>query len=310
MKKSIENINSVQSGGRMVRFKELSFGSFEEYVTHFFETLLPTNKTYEYFVDWKKVRDAVNKYLDELSLLNSLTKIDAANRAEYMYLLLVKYPRIVRVIPLLIAERVKNGRIDIFDPEMEKFLIFEFKQSKVSENTIPQIIDFCIKTGIMDLFQEVKDIHDYLLGVEVGIDTNARKNRSGGIFERMCQQKIEKLVGSEYSTVNNDPRFSLYPIVTKGKSKGKTHDIVIYKNDKPFLIVECNFYNVTGSKPVSIAESYIEMHRVAKEHNAEFLWVTDGPAWHKMREPLLRTMKEIDWMLNYRMLGLIGKILK
>ena len=162
----------------------------------------------------------------------------------------------------------------------------------------------------MDLFNEVKDIHDYLLGVEVGIDTNARKNRSGNIFEKMCQQKIKRLLGKEYKPKNNDPNFSLYPIVTKGKSKGKTHDIVIYKNNKPILIVECNFYNVTGSKPISIAESYIEMYKVAKENEVEFLWVTDGPAWHKMKEPLIRSMNEIDWVLNYRMLNLIGRILE
>ena len=117
--------------------------------------------------------------------------------------------------------------------KVEQFMVFEFKRSKVSKDTIPNIIEFCIKTGIMDLFQEVKDIHDYLLGVEVGIDTNARKNRSGDIFERMCQQKIKRLVEREYTLVNNDPNFSLYPIVTKGKSKGKTHDTVIYKNNKP-----------------------------------------------------------------------------
>lgn len=80
-------------------------------------------------------------------------------------------------------------KIDIFDPDLEQFLSFEFKSSKVNENTIPLIVEFCVKTGIMHLFQEVKDIHDYLLGVEVGMDTNARKNRSGDIFERMCQKK-------------------------------------------------------------------------------------------------------------------------
>jgi len=294
----------------MVKFKELGFNDFNEYTEHFFDTLLPTNKTYEYFVDWNKVKNAVNKYLDELSLLNSLTKLVVSEREKHVRSLLVKYPQVVEVIPLLIAERVKNGRIDIFDPELQQFLIFEFKRSKVSKNTIPLIIEFCIKTGIMDLFQEVKDIHDYLLGVEVGIDTNARKNRSGDIFERMCQKKIKRLIGKNYNIVNNDPDFSLYPIITKGRSKGKTHDIVIYKDNKPVLFVECNFYNVTGSKPISIAESYIEMYRVAKEHKVEFLWVTDGPAWRQMREPLLRSMKEIDWVLNFRMLNLIGGILK
>jgi len=188
---------------------------------------------------------------------------------------------IIEVIPLLIAERIQNGKIDVFDLDLEKFISFEFKRSRVNESIIRQTIDFCIK---------------------IGMDTNARKNRSGDIFEKMCQQKIKKLIGSKYSCINNDTRFSLYSVVTKGKSKGKTHDIVIYEKGKVIMVVECNFYNVPGSKPISIAESYIEMNRVAKEHNIKFLWVTDGPAWHKMKEPLLRTMEKIDWLLNYRII--------
>jgi len=294
----------------MVRFEELGFETFDEYEKHFFGTLLPSNKTYEYFVDWYKVKKVVKKYNVELSLLNSLTKVDASDREKEFSNLLSKYPHIIEVIPLLIAERVKDGKIDVFDPTLEEIIVFEFRESNVNKSTIPQIIEFCIKTGIMDLFNEVKDLHDYLLGVEVGIDTNARKNRSGDIFEKMCQQKIKKLIGGEYIQVNNDPKFSLYPIITEGKSKGKTHDIVIYEGNKPILIIECNFYNVAGSKPISIAESYIEMHRVAKQNNVSFLWVTDGPAWHYMKEPLIRSMNNIDWILNFRMLDLIEKILK
>ena len=52
------------------------------------------------------------------------------------------------------------------------------------------------------------------------------------------------------------------------------------------------------------------MYKIAKEKGVEFLWVTDGPAWNKMKEPLIRSMKEMDWILNYRMLNLIEKILK
>jgi len=294
----------------MVKFKELGFRDFKEYEDHFFNTLLPTNKTYEYFVDWDRVKSTINKYLDEISLLNSLTKVSPNEREKRLCSLLIKYPQIVEVIPLLIAERVKDGKIDIFDPDLEQFLTFEFERSKINDKTVPKIIEFCRKTGIMDLFQEVKDIHDYLLGVEVGIDTNTRKNRSGDIFENMCQKKIRELVGKEYKIVNNDPHFSLYPIITEGKSRGKTHDVVIYRDNKPVLIVECNFYNVTGSKPISIAESYIEMHKVAKEKGVEFLWVTDGPAWNKMKKSLKRSMEEMDWILNYRMLNLIEKVLK
>jgi|LDZR01.1.fsa_nt_gi type II restriction enzyme len=295
----------------MVKFKELGFKNFEEYKNYFFNTLLSSNKTYDYFVDWTKVKEAVNQYLNELSLLNSLTKVDSKNREKHLHDLLLKYPQVVEVIPLLIAERLKNGKIDIFDPNIEEFIAFEFKPSQVNKSNVAQIIEFSRKSGILDLFQEVKDIHDYLLGVEVGLDTNARKNRSGDIFEKMCQQKIKKLISTKnFIVIENDSNFSLYPIVSKGRSKGKTHDIVIYKDKSPILVIECNFYNVTGSKPISIAESYIEMNRAAQENGLDFLWVTDGPAWHHMKEPLLRSMKEIDWILNFRMLDLITKILR
>jgi type II restriction enzyme len=159
------------------------------------------------------------------------------------------------------------------------------------------------------LFDDIKDLYDYLLGVEVGLDSNTRKNRSGKISEKMCQQKIKTLTGQQFTVANNDPNFSLNKPIT-GDSKEKNNDIVLYKGNKPVLVVEFNFYNVGGNKPISIAESYVEMQKAANERNAKFLWVTDGPAWFEMKENLLRAMEEIDYILNYEMLDLIQKIVK
>lgn len=288
----------------MVKFKELGFESFEEYFDSFLNSLLLSNKTYEYFVDWNKVKTAIKTYIIEISLLNSLTKVPSPEKEKHLFNLLLKYPKTIEVIPLLIAERIQNGRINIFDLDKEEIIEYNFKPSNINENIISQVINFCKKTGILSLFEEINDVYDYLMGVEVGIDTNARKNRSGEIFENMCQQKINKLLEKEkeYKVINNDPQFSLYP--------GKTHDMVIYKNNEPFLIIECNFYNVAGSKPISISESYIEMHKKAKERKLEFLWITDGPAWNEMKEPLKRSMQELDWVLNFKMLEKIKIILK
>lgn len=294
----------------MARYKDLGFESFDEYINIFFSSLLKTNKTYEYFVDWNKVKININKYLDELYLLNSLTKVDEEKRKDHLIQLLIKYPRIIEVIPLLIAERIKNNTIDIFEPELEDIIIFNFKANKVDDKFIPNILKFCINTGILELFNKIKDLHDYLLGVEVGIDTNARKNRSGEIFENMCENKIKKILNTNFAFITHDQNFSLYPIIDKEKGRGKTHDFVIYKKEIPVLIIECNFYNVTGSKPISIAESYIEMYKVAKNNNIEFVWITDGPAWFKMKESLLRSLEKMDWILNFKMINLIDKILK
>jgi len=50
----------------MVKFEELGFKSFEDYKKTFFDSLLPSNKTYEYFVDWDKIKNMVKKNLDKL----------------------------------------------------------------------------------------------------------------------------------------------------------------------------------------------------------------------------------------------------
>jgi len=112
----------------MVRFKELGFESFEEYINSFFSTLMPSNKTYEYFVDWQKVRRDVQKYVKELSLLNSLTKISSEKRKDHLKELLTEYTETAKVIPMLIAERAKDNKINIFDPELETFIVYDFSQ--------------------------------------------------------------------------------------------------------------------------------------------------------------------------------------
>ena len=296
----------------MVKFKTLGFKTFENYREHFFSNLLITNKTYDYFVDWNKVKSDVNKFLEEISLLNSLRKVPIENRKRHLEKLLKNYPKIAEVIPLLIAVRTKDNCIEIFEQSIEDYLTFDFNSNNLNNNSIHKILEFCEKTGIIELFNNINDLHDYLFGVEVGLDTNTRKNRSGKIFEKLVQTKIRKLLPSKYKVLNNDPNYSLYRISGKSRSKGKTHDIVIYKEDTPIpkAIIECSFYNTAGSKPISIAESYVEMNNVAKDKGIEFIWVTDGQAWTKMIEPLTRAMEKLDWVLNYRMLHFVTQVIR
>ncbi len=296
--------------GGMVQYRVLGFRSFESYREQFFKSLLSTNKTYAYFVDWQKAEEAVQNYEDELALLNTLHRAEPEERAAKLRRLLKAYPQVVEVLPLLIAERGRAGKIDILDPETERYLELAFTRERCTPKTISEIIRFCEKTGILALFDRVTDLQDYLLGVEVGLDTNARKNRSGKVFEDMCLQKIRRIVGKRYKLVGNDPQFSLYEAVADPRARGKRHDAVIYRGKVPVLVVEFNFYNTPGSKPTSIAESYEEMARAAKEQGVKFLWVTDGPAWHKMRQPLLRAMRTMDWILNYRLLDRLPRILR
>ncbi len=277
----------------MVLYSVLGFKSFEDYVTHFFKTLLPTNQTYEYFVDWKKVRENVRKHIAEINLLNALSKVSRDEREELLRDILAKYPRTLSVIPLIIA--VRESEIHIIEISSMILKTYNFQPRSLSSKEIEEIAEFCRNIGIIELFDTINDLYAYLLGVEVGLDSNARKNRSGDIYE--------KIIGHILSRAINDisEKQGLKATIRHNRTLpniGKEIDYIIYINNKPKIAVECNFYNVTGSKPIETARSYIELNNILKRLNTTFIWITDGPAWRKMKNNLLESMHKINYILN------------
>ena len=59
----------------MIKHDVLGFSSIDKYLEYFVETLLPTNRTYEFYVDWDKIKNNLDKYITEISLLNSLVHV-------------------------------------------------------------------------------------------------------------------------------------------------------------------------------------------------------------------------------------------
>ena len=284
----------------MVRYADLGFESVDAYFDYFMANLLTTNKTYEYFVDWGKVRKNARRYKRELALLNSLRKSSLGKIGDELKELLTDYPETAKAIPMLIAERLHKGTISIFDKDLDRILEFDFNKKEYSNDELDRIVLFCKKTGIFDLItKEVKDLEDYLLGVEVGIDTNGRKGRSGKIFENMIYDLLKSNLTKEYSINYQDNNFSLY--TTKSGHELNRHDFVIYKKGKPLSVIEVNFYNVQGSKPDSIVGNYINMNKRAEEKGVQFIWITDGIGWIHMKGYIRKAIEEIPWVLNYKL---------
>lgn len=159
------------------------------------------------------------------------------------------------------------------------------------------VIEFSIKTGLLDLFNNINDLYSYLVGTEVGLDTNAMKNRSGHIFEDIVGNLLNDKINSikDYKIVKEDPN-----IIIK---RNKRFDYVIYKGDSPKIAVECNFYNASGSKPIEVAHAYEELQKELNDKNITFLWVTDGIGWKKMFSTFMSVAQDIDFILNLNMLN-------
>lgn len=79
-------------------------------------------------------------------------------------------------------------------------------------------------------------------------------------------------------------------------------DFVIYEGKNPLIAIECNFYWWSSGKGIEVAGSYADLQRRFKEKNLGFIWVTDGPGWAGMKSTLETAFKDIDFLLNYRIL--------
>jgi type II restriction enzyme len=279
-------------GNSLVRSDILGFKDENSYINYFFASLLKTNWTYDYFVEWEKVRKNIRYLVKEISILNSLSKMPSSERRNELKTIFTKYPETVPIIPLIIATREKT--IPILEVGSKgKESVFNFNLKGINETEATNLVHFCEKVGILALFNEINDLYAYLLGVEVGLDSNARKNRSGNIFSQLLglllRSKVQKY-GLQLSEEDSSIQIE----------RSKRADFVISAKGKPIIAIECNFYNSTGSKPIEVANAYIDLQRkVRAKGNLTFVWITDGPAWVKMNSAIRQCFREIDFPINY-----------
>lgn len=241
----------------------------------FLSQLKETNATLGFFTDFSKVSSSVAKIAVKLNQLNYLLGKDNLRAA--VELVYNENPKAFEVLDILVAVRKKDKKL-VLNEKLQPVLLESFF------NDVDSICTYIEGTGLGEVFRSKKitNLVDYVFGVEVGLDTNARKNRSGKLMaEAVAKVFAEANVAFEEevnSTTFND---------LKGLGKDlKRFDFVIRKKDKTFLI-ETNFYNDGGSKPNEVARSYSD---IAPKINAntkyEFVWITDGQGWLSAKNKL------------------------
>ena len=255
--------------------------------------------TYDYYVDFEKIYKLASKYKIELNILNSL--IGSENIEEEFRDIIIKYPETLEVIPLLLA--VRSNEIFIKDSTNE--YLFKFNKMVYSIN---DYIKFMRETGLFELLQNhiINNLYDYVLGIEVGLDSNARKNRGGQLMEDLVESYIVKAgykKGINYFKQmyldNIEKKWGLDLSALSGNNTStKRFDFVI-KTDKQVYVIEANFYASNGSKLNETARSYKMLAEESKlVKGVTFIWITDGIGWFDAKNNLEETFNELDTLYN------------
>jgi len=273
-----------------------------ELVKLFRETLITTNRTPEFFVDWTKVKENVESIKIELSLWNSL--MGSANIETDFRNLIQKYPEVIKTIPILCAIREREFPIivDFFNLEkgVKKLNFNKHKYSKLSSSEISDYTEFAKNSGLFGLFSVVKNFYDYILGVEVGLDTNARKNRSGEAMEKLLTPLLKSVANEMNCRIIPQTKFGAVQLLggtVPPELANRKADFIIYSGKK-FVNIEANYFSGAGSKPEEIVDSYINRRNELVKNHWDFIWITDGDVWRTSESQIVKAFNGLDYIFN------------
>jgi type II restriction enzyme len=259
---------------------------------------------WDYFVNWEKVHKNIKPIEKELNLLNVL--IGKEDVEKEVYELIKEYPQVIKTFPFLIAFR--DTKVSMLT-DVTEFLYkdYDFKHRVITDEDCKDLTAFFMQSGLGDLVKDkrVKNLVDYVTGVEVGLDSNGRKNRGGTMMENIVETFVKSAceeLGLEYMSQANAKKIKAqWGIEIKVDKSSRNLDFAINKNGKLYFI-ECNFYGGGGSKLKSTATEYVKMNEYWNAQNITFIWVTDGAGWKSTLKPLREYFDKADYLLNLEML--------
>ena len=255
--------------------------------------------SYDYYVDFEKVKKNVEDIKIELNILNSL--VGSKNIESDFEKIVSKYPETLKCIPILLAVRAD----ELYAQDEDGAFDYNFKNINQS---VEQYKIFMKKTGLFDMLQNhiVNNLVDYVYGVETGLDSNGRKNRGGHQMEDLVERYIKKAgfikdvnYFKELKTTEMEKMWNLDLSVLSNKGKVvKRFDFVI-KTESTIYAIETNFYASQGSKLNETARSYKMIAQEAEEiEGFKFVWFTDGLGWQSARENLRETFDIMEHIYN------------
>jgi len=254
----------------------------------FMSQLRETNATLDFYCDFPKIARNVADIEISLNTLNYL--IGKENLREAVEALWNRDKRVFDVMDILIATRKKDDK---------KYIDNDGSMHSIHSlfGSVDGVMKFIKGTGLDKVFKnkDVKDLVDYVFGVETGLDTNARKNRSGEITETLVARIFDN-AGIKYREQVSSKEFPDISAVLGADQK--VFDFAISTKGKTYLM-EVNFYSGGGSKLNEVARSYTDVApKVNGVTGFEFVWITDGIGWNSARNKLEEAFAAIPSIYN------------
>lgn len=265
----------------------------EEEFHRFISQLRETNQSLDFFCDFEKIEKKVNEIKLSLCILNSL--IGATDLRKSVETIWHRDKSAFNVMDILIAVRDDGKKKVLVSLDQCVALNHLFE-------SVDGVMEFLKSTGLSDIFQKqkIKNLVDYVFGIETGLDSNARKNRSGKIMEATVGKILSAHAIAYREQVNSSEWSELTAVLGEDE---KVFDFA-FKVNSIIYLCEVNFYSGGGSKLNEVARSYSDIApKINSVKDFEFVWITDGIGWRSAKNKLQEAFYLIPNVFNLTTFG-------
>lgn len=259
----------------------------KEQFDSFMSQLKETNATLDFYCDFEKINTNVETISIKLNQLNYLIGQDDIDSA--IYRLWDENKNVFSVLEILIAIRTSDKKKAIMSDGNVRLINTLFDSAE-------GVVEYIHGTGLDKVFRnkQIKNLVDYVFGVETGLDTNARKNRSGYLMEG----QVASIFDNANVVYRQEVYSTEYPELSVLGEDKKRFDFVVETNRCKYLM-EVNFYSGGGSKLNEVARAYSELSpKINNVEGFEFVWITDGIGWKSARNKLEEAFYAIPNIYN------------
>lgn len=280
-------------------------------------TFTSTIFTWQFYSDFEKIKKNTFKIKVSLNILNSLLW---EKQIESKFLEIVRnYPETREVLPILLAVRDKfNIVLDWKSKEIINISHLFNKDLILEESQEIELLNFFRESWLKEVFENkyISNLNDYVFGIETWLDTNARKNRSWTLMEKLVLDFIVEFCNKKWFEYKDQATakwiLENWWFTVQSDKSDRRFDFAIFTWEKIYLI-ETNFYGWWWSKLKAVAWEFSGLYKFLQNQNIELIWITDWLGWQTTLKALEEAYNATNWNIyNLAMLkdGILEMIIK
>ncbi|MDR0899661.1 MAG: type II restriction endonuclease [Lactobacillaceae bacterium] len=270
----------------------------------FAKTLSSMPKPADYWIDFSNVEKNVKSIGPDIYTLDWLI----GKSENDVRILFKERPELLKLVPKLLGIRKDKLKGNIL--EVDGFEeVYSLNFNSIDFDGISYYLDFIEESGLSNMLTKglSKSIRDYYVGVEAGMDSNGRKNRSGKQGEEFLERSLNSISKKNNYFWNGQTTSAKvekeYGLKLEKVFDNRRFDGSIYKPEiRKLYLFEINIFNSGGSKSKSASTEFQTLHeRLSRGLNHQFVYITDGDGWKSDQSHLKEAIEYIGYVFNTEM---------